>query len=87
MCCMQLLLRFRMGCHRLPRDTGCCLSVPRLNKFCTLCQQGVLGDKKHIVCECPALQDLCDRYEILFQAPQGDAMILFMSQDDIIGVA
>ena len=37
--------------------------------------------------ECPALQDLRDRYENLFQAPQGDAMILFMRQDDIIGVA
>ena len=37
--------------------------------------------------ECPALQDLHDRYETLFQASQGDAMILFMWQDDIIGVA
>ena len=33
------------------------------------------------------LQDLRDRYENLFQAPQGDAMLLFMWQDDIIGVA
>ena len=37
--------------------------------------------------ECPALQDLRDRYENLFQAPQGDAVILFMWQDDIISVA
>ena len=37
--------------------------------------------------ECPTLQDLLDRYENLFQAPQGHAMILFMWQDDIIGVA
>ena len=42
--------------------------------------------------ECPALQNLRDRYENLFQAPQGDAMInlmniLFIWQDDIIGVA
>ena len=37
--------------------------------------------------ECLALQDLRDRYGILFQAPQGDAMILFSWQDDIIGVA
>ena len=55
--CMQRLLRFRMGCHKLPRDTGCWLRVPRLNRFCTLCQQGVLGDEKHLVFECPALQD------------------------------
>ena len=37
--------------------------------------------------ECPALQELHDRYEKLFQAPQGDAMIFHMWQDDIIGVA
>ena len=36
--------------------------------------------------QCPALQDLRDRYENLFQAPQGKGMILFMWQDDIIGV-
>ena len=38
-------------------------------------------------CECPALQDLRDRYENhenLFQAPQGDAMNLFMS-DHVAG--
>ena len=52
-----------------------------------MCQQGVLEDGKHLLVECPALQDLLDRYENLFQAPQNDAMILFMWQDDIIGVA
>ena len=30
---------------------------------------------------------LKDRYENLFQAPQGDAMILVMWQDDLLGVA
>ena len=50
-----------------------------------MCQQGVLGDEKHLLFECPALQDLRDRYENLFQAPQGHAVILFMWQDDIIG--
>ena len=33
------------------------------------------------------LERTFSRYENLFQAPQGDAMILFMWQDDIIGVA
>ena len=37
--------------------------------------------------ECPALQELRDRKLNLFKAPHGDAMILFMWQDDIIGVA
>ena len=76
-----------LGCPKLPRDTGCWLLVPRLNRFCTWCQQVVSGDEKHIVFECPALQTLRDRYENLFQAPQGDAMTLFMWQSDIIGVA
>ena len=31
--------------------------------------------------------DALDGYENLFQAPQGDAMILFMWQDDISDVA
>ena len=26
--CMHRFLRFRMGCHKLPRDTGCLLGVP-----------------------------------------------------------
>ena len=57
-----------------------------------MCQQDVLRDEKHSVLECPALQDLRDRYEKLFQTPQGHdhAMILFIRQDvidDIIGVA
>ena len=34
-----------------------------------------------------ALQNLHDRYENLFQAHQVNAVILFMWQDDIIGVA
>ena len=34
-----------------------------------------------------ALQDLRDRYENLFQAPQGHATILFIWQDGISGVA
>ena len=32
-----------------------------------MCQQGVLGDEKHIVFECPALQDLRDRNQNLFR--------------------
>ena len=46
----------------------------------TLCLSALQGNAV-------ALQDLCDRYENLFQAHQVDAMILFIWQDDIIGVA
>ena len=87
---MQRLLRFRMGCHKLPRDTGCWLRVPRRNRFCRLCQLGALGGEKHLVCSSALHCRICVSYGNLCQAPQGDAMILFMWQDasyDIIGVA
>ena len=59
-----------------------------------MCQQGVLRDEKHSVFECPALQDLRDRYENLFQTPQGHdrAMILFrytcgrMTSSELLGL-
>jgi hypothetical protein len=59
----------------------CVSSVPMLAS-CAKTKESL-----YIVLECPALQDLRERYEDLFQAPQGDAMMLFMWQDDIIGVA
>ena len=46
------------------------------NKIYMMCQQGVLGKEKHLVFECPALEDFRDRNKNLFQAPHGDAMIL-----------
>ncbi len=41
----------------------------------------------NLVFECPATHDFCDRYNSLFQARQGDAIILFTWQNDSIGVA
>ena len=63
--CMHRFLRFRMGCHKLLRDTGCLLGVPRQDRICLMCQQGVLGDEKHHVFECPALQYLGARHKNL----------------------
>ena len=39
-----------------------------------------LRGEEHLVFEGPTLQDFRGRYDNLFQAPQGDAMILFMWQ-------
>ena len=50
------------------------------------CQHRTIGDKKHLVFECPALQDLRDKRPHLFDGAQTDAMVLFMWQDDMIGV-
>ena len=44
--CMQRFLRFRMGCHRLPRDTGAWVGIPRLQRVCNICQHRTIGDEK-----------------------------------------
>ena len=84
--CMQRFLRFRMGCHKLPRDVGAWVGIPRLQRICNMCQHHIIGDEKHLVFECPALQDLRDKRPHLFQGARADAMVLFMWQDDMIGV-
>jgi hypothetical protein len=57
-------------------------SCAKTNMFFALCPQGFLGDEKHIVFECPALQDLHDRHDNSIQALQGDAVVLLMLQDE-----
>ena len=58
--------------------------MPGQDKICTVCQQSVFGDEEHLLFDCSALQDLRYRNESLFQAPQCNAMTLFMWQGDII---
>ena len=50
--CMQRFLRFRMGCHGLPRDIAAWAGIPRLQRFCNICQHRTIGDEKHLVFEC-----------------------------------
>ena len=75
-----------MGCHGLPRDVAAWVGIPRLQRFCNMCQHRTIGDEEHLVFECPALPDLRGKRPHLFQGTQADAMVLFMWQDDIIGV-
>ena len=81
--CVTQMLRFRMGCHGLPRDTGSWARIPRADRVCTLCGPGSLGDEKHLVFECPHLQPIRDKYPSLFQCP---TMLQFFWQADLIGV-
>jgi hypothetical protein len=85
--CMKGLLRFRMGCHRLPRDEGAWVRprIPRLDRVCQLCATSALGDEKHLVFECPELQWLREKWSHLFEGPR--TMRAFIWQRDLIGVA
>ena len=83
---MKRLLRFRMGCHRLPRDDGSWArpEVPRLDRVCQLCGAGTLGDERHLVFECPGLLCFREQWSHLFEGPQ--TMQAFMWQEDLIGI-
>ena len=83
---MQPLLRFRMDCYVLPKDVAAWASIPRLQRFCNMCQHRTIGDEKHLVFECPALQALPDKCPHLCEGMQADAIVLSMWQDDMIGV-
>lgn len=84
---MRALIRFRTGCHSLPVDIGRRgNAVPRLQRYCLLCQTHTIGDEQHIVFECPALQDLRQRYHVLFQDGHM-TMRQFMWQDNLVQVA
>ena len=83
--CLQRFIRFRTGCHGLPRDTGSWARTPRSTRLCQLCSLGALGDEKHMVFECPALASLRTTYQHLFVC--APTMRQFMWQRDIVGVA
>ena len=84
---LRHFLRFRTGCHGLPVDQGRWGNrVPRLQRFCQLCNNQAIGDERHIVFECPALHDLRARYDSLFR-PSITTMRQFMWQDDLAQVA
>ena len=84
--CVQSLLRFRLGCHNLPRDVGTRTAIPRSQRFCHVCSVGQPGDEYHLVFECRGLQRIRDRYPGLF-GHHAETMIQFMWQADLHGVA
>ena len=60
--------------------------IPGLRRVCNMCQHNIIGDEKHMVFECLALQSVRDKRPRLFQGVHADAMVLSMWQDEMIGV-
>jgi len=83
---MRILLRFRLGAHSLPVVMGRRTGIPRAQRLCQQCDQHAVGDERHMIFECPALQALRDKYAGLF-ASGACTMQQFMWQADITGVA
>ena len=44
------IIKFRMGNHYLPIETGRWRSIPHEERFCSVC--GVIGDEKHVIYDC-----------------------------------
>ena len=83
--CLRKFLRFRMGCHGLPKETQAHGPVYLvLTGHCPLCGPGSYGDEKHLVFECPYVQPLRVQYATLFPRP---TMVQFLWQDDLLTVA
>lgn len=81
--CLRKVLKFRMGCHGLPRNSGSWAGVPRVDRVCSFCGAGSMGDERHLVFECPHLQSIQDRFPGLFRVL---TMIQFFWQDDLFTV-
>ena len=77
-----MLLQFAAG--SLPNDLGRRNGTPRLQRVCTKCDAGVIGDERHVVFECAALAQLRLQYAPLFAA---QTMLEFMWQEDVVSVA
>ena len=66
---MRRFLRFRVGCHGLPRDIGSRHGTDRLSRVCSACDTGEIGDERHLLFECPALQRFRNMHPHLFVVP------------------
>lgn len=58
--CMRILLRFWMGAHSLPVVMGRRTGTPGAKRLCQQCEQPAVGDRRHMIFKCPALQGLQD---------------------------
>lgn len=82
---VRSFLRFRLGCHDLPIVVGRRTGVPRSERLCRHCPSGAIGDERHLVFVCPAVQHVRDKYSHLF-TPRRPTMRQFMWQDDTVSV-
>ena len=69
------MIRFRVGSHLLPIETGRWTRTLRENRLCTAC--GVLGDERHAIYQCGEV----DRQGLLLGQPVSS---LWSSEDVFI---
>ena len=78
---MRRLFRFRLGAHHLPVEMGRRDGHARVARVCPLCSGGHVGDERHLVFECPALQPVRRMHADLYTHARS-TMRLFMWHRD-----
>ncbi len=63
---LRAIMRFRLGSHMLPVETGRFDNTPRLERVCTFCDSGAVGDEQHLLMECAATAAVRHRFRGLF---------------------
>ena len=58
----KALFQFRIGTYKLPANNLKNNNIPRNERICTICDEGVLGDEIHFLYECTKLVDLRNKY-------------------------
>ena len=80
------LFRFRLSSHSLPIEQGRRAKLPRAMRFCPFCPGHHVGDERHLVFECPALQHIRQHYADIYSDARS-RMRLFMWHKDQKAVA
>jgi hypothetical protein len=63
---LKLLTRFRLSCHHLAIETGRWYNIDIDQRKCQLCAMGSVQDEHHVMFICPALQQIRNKYPLLF---------------------
>ena len=56
----SILCQFRSGVLPLSIETGRYRNVPACERFCEICNSGVIEDETHFLCMCPMFRELKD---------------------------
>ena len=83
---LRAFMRFRLGCHNLPIDSGRQHGIPRHQRICTRCSLEMVGDEHHLLFTCTAVQHVRQQFLHLFRQ-RSRSVQTFMWQEDIEGVA
>ena len=83
----KAICQLRTNNSRLPKVTGRYHHIPRVQRFCTLCEEQKLGDEYHLIVECQhsTLVELRKKYvpRLLLQRPSTHKCMTWLRSPDL----